>query len=249
MVEEPLFLSSAVTGILAALEATTPTGVRSFPQVADQPTVRMAGGETVHQWFTRCVRVFEERDWPLVKWEAAPDLAIIALVEWGEPVKQLKACSIQVVKTDGALADFLADSMIAAYYFRFDWDYGTLGPIFTHPLPHVHAWKEDDAPRFVCEGDTCNVVVDFLEWIVRHFYHDDWLMWATDACEASFDTRFGKDENPLDRIFLAFHESKINVLRQYPNEIEDIRRILRERKDQAYSLRVSQFDRNLLKYP
>src|SRR5437764_1271853 len=83
--------------------------------------------------------------------------------------------------------------------------------------------KENDTPRLVCEGDGCNVIVDFLEWIFRHFYHDDWLMWATDVCEAEFDEKFGKEKNPLDRIFRAFKESKITVLRQYPNEISEIK--------------------------
>jgi hypothetical protein len=249
MVEEPLFLSSAIAGMLTGLEGTAPTGSRSYPKVADKQTVRMSGGETVHEWFTRCVNAFAVQDWPLEKWEAAPDLAIMALVDWGEPGKELKACSIQAVKTEGALSDFLVDNTITAYYFRFDWDYGTLGPLFTHPLPHVHAWKEDDAPRFVCEGDGCNVIVDFLEWIFRHFYHDDWLMWAADVCEAEFDKKFGKETNPLDRIFLAFKESKITVLRQYPNEISAIKRMLRERKEKTYALRASLVDRDLLRYP
>jgi hypothetical protein len=249
VVEEPLFLSSAVVGLLAGLEGTDPTGRRSYPPVADKPTVRMSDGETLHQWFTRCVNAFAAKNWPLERWEAAPDLAIMALVEWGEPGKELNGCSVQVVKTEGALSDYLVDDKITSYYFRFDWDYGTLGPLFTHPLPHVHAWKEDDAPRFVCEGDGCNVIVDFLEWIFRHFYHDDWLLWATDVCEVEFDRRFGKEKNPLDRIFRAFKESKITVLRQYPNEISEVKRMLRERKDKAYRLRVSLADRDLLKYP
>ncbi len=249
MLEEPLFLSSAITGILACLEGEDPKGGRSYPPVADKQTVRMPEGESVHQWLTRCVADFQNDGWPLEKWEAAPNLAIIALVEWGDPGRELQACSIQVVKTEGALGEYLADPSVVAYYLRFDSDYGTIGPMFTHPLPHVHAWKADDAPRFVSEGDGGNIVVDFLEWVCRHFYHENWLLWAEDVCDPEFDKKFGKDKNPLDYIFRAFNESKITVLREYSKEIHEIKRLLREKKDGAYTLRVSTSDRELLRYP
>src|SRR5437763_14692462 len=103
MADEPLFLSSAIDGLLACLQGEDPTGERSYPPVADKQTVKMPDAESVHSWFKRCVGAFQEKGWPLDKWEAAPDLAVIALVEWFTPGRRLKACSIQVIKTKGTL--------------------------------------------------------------------------------------------------------------------------------------------------
>jgi hypothetical protein len=209
----------------------------------------MAGTETIHDWFVRCINKFMPSQADLERWRITENLAIFALVEWSHPGRQLQTCSINVLKSEASLEDYYLDKIVEAYYLRLDYDYGTLGPMFTHPLPHVHAWPSDSAPRFVAEGPGDNVVVDFLEWLYRHFYHQQWLNWAERVCQPEFAKRYSEEKNPLYRIFRAFKDSQITVLRDFPDDIQLIKELVNERKSRAYDLRVSIADRELLQYP
>lgn len=247
--DESVAFSSGIDGLLACLRGTEESGQRAFPIAADRATLRMVEGEGAHSWFVRCVDKFMDGGKELPRWRIEEDLAVFALVEWSKPDRRLRACSINVLKAEGTLEDYYADSTIGAYYLRMDYDYGTLGPMFTHPLPHVHVWTTDAAPRFVAEGTSRNVVVDFLEWVYRHFYKDTWQCWAFCVCQGDFAERYEPDKNPLERIFAAFQESQMTTLREWAWEIQRIKSLLRARKDEVYDILACAADRELLQYP
>jgi hypothetical protein len=249
MADEPLFLMPSIECILALLEGDEELGHRAYPLAADKTTVKMSDGESVRDWFIRCAVAFRDKEWPLERWQAADDLAIIAIVKYRNPGRELDACSIQVVKTEGTLQEYLDSATVEAHYLRFDYDYDTLGPMFTHPLPHVHTVKSSKALRLAMSGETGNVIVDFLEAVCCHFHHDDWILWMENLCEPTFNARYGPDRNPLRRIIRAFEESKIEVLRSYPQDIQELKKLLQAKKDEAYSVRATQSDWKLLRYP
>ena len=241
--------SQAIDGLLAYLDGAEPVGTRTYPTGMNRATVRMAGGESLHAWFARCAEALMEGGNEIPGWQIAEDLAVFATIDWGHPGRQLKACSINVLKVSSTLEEYYLDPS-AAYYLRMDYDYGTLGPMFTHPLPHVHAWPAGTAPRFVSEGAGGNVVVDFLEWVYRHFFHGEWLDRALRVCAPDFAKRYPRrEDNPLERIFQAFNESQLGILREWTGEIQRIKGLLNERKGKAFSLRGSTEDRDLMAYP
>lgn len=243
--------SSGVGQLLACLTDKAPAGTRVFPTSVDRAALRMGESESPRDWFVRCVDTFMDGGKDLDRWRLADDLAVFALVRWDSPGRRLVACSINVMKTESSLEEFYYDNenQLSAFYLRMDLDYGTLGPLFTHPLPHLHAWPSDAAPRFAVEGMGENVVVYFLEWLYRHFYHGQWLRWAESVCRPDFATRHTEETNPLDRVFGAFRESQITVLRDLRDEVMRVKELLRREKDRMYDLRASMDDRNLIAYP
>jgi hypothetical protein len=240
-----------ISTLCACLSDKAPSGIRVFPTSVERAVLRMSESESARNWFVRCVNTFMDNGKDLDRWRLADDLAIFAVVQWDSPGPRLVACSVNVVKTEGSLEDYYLDEdeQVLANYLRMDLDYGTLGPLFTHPLPHIHAWSSDATPRFAVEGIGENVVVDFLEWVYRHFYHDQWLRWAEDVCRPDFAGRYSEDTNPLDWIFRAFKESQIAVLRELRDEVKRVKDLLRNEKDQIFDLRASTEDRNLIAYP
>jgi len=236
--------------MLSLLEGREPIGKRAFPPSVTKEEIRIAESETVHSWFVRCVERFMDDGKALRNWQIEEDLAIFALIEWDVPDRRISACSINAIKTPVGLEDYYLEPTEGAFYFRLDYDCGTLGPMFTHALPHLHAWPSDAAPRFAVEGVGENFVVDFLEWIYRHFYHDRWLAWVDSVCRPAFAEKYGEEAGPLDRIFRAFHESQIRVLREHKDDIERIKTLLRGKKDKnMFGLRASVEDHRIMAYP
>lgn len=116
------------------------------------------------------------------------NLAAFAVVSW-RPTNELDFATINILKTDCSLQEYFDlteedlkrdewQSFCNPHYIRFDLDYGTVGPIGTHPLPHLH-FSPGDPPRCTVDASrSANVVTDFIEFVYRHFFPNVWLAWA-----------------------------------------------------------------------
>jgi hypothetical protein len=116
---------------------------------------------------------------------------------------------------------------------RLDLDYNTLGPVFTHPLPHIHAIPYEPAARFALDDwNSPHVLIDFVEFAYRHLRTDEWLAWAKLVWERGFAARYAEADNPLDNIIDAFTVgNNIEDLHGYAEGIRHMRRLLRRHKD------------------
>lgn len=177
-----------------------------------------------------------------------PNVAVFATVGWKEG-GDLTYANIAVLKTQASLEEYYYDPKDGAFYLRLDFDYGTLGPAFTHALPHVHNSSDDTAPRFAPDGlNSENVVMDFFEYVYRHLLPDRWLAWARAVWHRAHKT-LPPEENPFETMITAFKESKIEVLRAHAAPIATLKRLLREEKDCRYRPRANRSDMDLLRYP
>ncbi len=127
-------------------------GVKAFPDTVDRALVRFQGPETIKHWFDRCVGAFMPEG--LEYWRLEKNLAAFAIVSW-KAGNELDFVTINVLKTECSLQEYIdltEDDLQTdewkdysrPYYIRLDLDYGTIGPIGTHPLPHLHF--SPDAP-------------------------------------------------------------------------------------------------------
>jgi hypothetical protein len=135
-------------------------------------------------------------------------------------------------------------------YLRLDLDYGTLGPVGTHPLPHIHL-SPDDPPRFTLDASNSeNVIVDFLDFVYRHFFPEVWLSWAQRAWDR-FYKRANRDpeRNPFGAIASAFAENELSVLHTLTKEINELVAVLAEAKGEWCDLRINPADRRLMTFP
>lgn len=260
-------------GVDALLQRLSPqsrgetAGERGFPETVKgrRAELRFQGrGESVHQWFRRCADTFmlepgrQKIDWD--RWALEPNLAAFATVAWNGG--ELAYATINVLRTNGSLQDYYDSTAedraseilrddLQAQYLRLDLDYGTLGPIGTHPLPHIH-FSPDDPPRITMHaGQSTNVVVDFLDFIYRHHYHEKWLGWARRAWRfRGSDQRNGPAErDPFEEIVAAYQRSKIDRLRDLRADVEQLAAVLTRAKDDLYSLRLNAVDRRLACFP
>jgi hypothetical protein len=235
-----------------------PRGEKTFPTGLDRSLVRFQGRETVKHWFDRCVHLFVDGD--IERWQIEENLAVFGLVAWA-PDAELTHATLNVLKTECSLRDYHGLSelevetpewreLVGAHYLRLDLDYGTLGTIGTHPLPHIH-FSPNDPPRFVLNaGRSTNVIVDFLDFIYRHFFPDRWLGWAEQVWDSEWKRR-GRDpeRNPFSRLVTAFEANEIGFLHQHYGELLDVIEVLGRAKDDLYDLRISEKDRRLMTFP
>jgi len=108
-----------------------------------------------------------------------------------------------------------------------------------------------DIPRYSLNGwPSGNVVVDFLEHVYVELFHDKWVQWARGLWAKHWEaTGQRDDQSPFDRIVQMIHESKYNVLAGFRTEIEILKRLLRNKKDEIFPLRLDQERSELLAYP
>ncbi len=157
-------------------------------------------------------------------WRLEENLAAFAFVSWG-PGNEFNYVTINLLKTECSLQDYLDLSendleneewkaYSKPHYLRLDLDYGTLGPIGTHPLPHVH-FSPDDPPRFTLDSSSsANVVVDFIDFIYRHYFPRTWLSWAEQTWNKYYkDQNRDPEMNPFNAIVGSYSESQIGVIR------------------------------------
>jgi hypothetical protein len=133
---------------------------------------------------------------------------------------------------------------------RLDLDYGTLGPIGTHPLPHVH-FSPTDPPRCTLDASrSTNVVIDFVELVYRHFYHDVWRSWAERTWDRYYDDRNDDpDRNPFRAIVDAFARNDIGFLHANAAAIAELVGVLDREKSKLYELRMDPADRYIMTFP
>lgn len=220
-----------------------------FPNNLEPSQLRFEANETVHNWFERLVNGVCFADTGLCAIE--DNIAVFAIAFWSKK-KELIGANISVLVTSKPLDEYLevgASPNEEESYFRLDYDATTLGYPFSHPLPHIHVFGHESI-RFALEGSSGNVIVDFFEFVYRHFYPQKWSNWAEGVWNADFTAkRLSEDENPIYRIFKAFEESRLGVLQQHEDDLTRLKTLLRKSKDNYFKFTASESDRTLISYP
>lgn len=205
-----------------------------------------SGSGSLHEWFVKMVDQFCDGD-PAV-WALELNLAVFAHFRWNG--NQLIYANIQALRTTRELADYYCEESVGATYLRLDFDYETLGALFSHPLAHIHV-GESKSLRFALDGgDNGNVIVDFLEWLYRTYAHRQWLHWVEREWAKEFESSAGEgDVNPLPDILDASRTNQFHILKDHEHQIQRIKRMLRRRKDEMFDLHMNGSDRVILEYP
>jgi hypothetical protein len=253
--------SYGVDAFLSRLSANgQPEGHRAYPTNVDRATLRFQRGDAIKQWFARCVAAFMTVQQGLEYWRLEENLAAFAYVSWNQGYI-LEYATINVLKTECSLEDYLHitdedlkkkewEELSKPFYLRLDLDYGTLGPIGTHPLPHIH-FSPDDPPRFTLDASrSMNVVVDFIDFVYRHYFPDTWRSWAEQTWNKHYQDQ-GRDpeNNPFNSIISSYNESRMGVIRSRADHIAELVSVLHQAKGQLFDLRVSDTDRRLMSFP
>jgi len=244
-------INSFSTGLDRVLEALRPynnqAGKSSFPRNGNADSMRRGKGQSLHQWFSRVCQDICGGEPERIALEE--NIAVLAKLCWRDH-KQLFYANIQVLVCNCDLETYLLDTDQQAIYLRLDCDYETLGAPFSHPLPHLHI-EGELSPRFALDGGFAeNVVVDFFEFIYRHYVPDTWLRWS----EKVWNDAFGPSSRNKDlfrTIREAFRDNQFQVLRSYSSELTRFKRALRKAKDESigFDLRLVGSDREILEYP
>lgn len=236
MPESALFISERVEALLAALSSGgRPVGTSSYPDTIkreNRSTIRCAQSEDLDAWFRRCVK--ELCDGDPGKCELEENMAVFAYLEWDQP-GALSYANVNVLCSACSLEDYLLDDEghPRAQYLRLDLDFETLGPIFGHPLPHIHVVPHEPVARFeIDEFGSSNIVVDFLELAYRHLQHARWLNWARTIWRPYFHERATKFGDNMETVIIAFRGNDIQVLRRFGDDIREMRRLVRTRKEE-----------------
>ena len=238
--------SRGLDGVLEALRSySNQAGESSFPRHTDAGQVRRAKGEALRSWFVRvCHEIFNDQPERIAMEE---NIAVIGKLRWRENRKLFYA-NIQVVVCSCDLATYVLDVDQDAMYLRLDCDSETLGTPFSHPLPHIHV-EGELSPRFALDGGLSeNIIIDFFEFIYRHFVPGAWIKWG----ERVWNGTFGRSRRELfPRIVKAFEDNEFQVLRGYSAELSRFKRALRKAKDEriSFDLRLEASDREVLEYP
>ncbi len=234
-----------------------PEGERAFLDKVDRALVRFQGPETIKQWFDRCVKTFMPAG--IEQWPLEENLAAFAIVSW-KPTNELEFVTINVLKTECSLHDYLKlteaeleeewKAFSRPRYMRLDLDYGTLGPIGTHPLPHVH-FSPDDSPRCTLDAShSTNIVVDFVEFVYRNLYPNAWLSWAERSWNSYYNDKDRDPErNPFRTIVSGFAENEIGILHRLNKDIAELVAVLAEEKSRLYELHMNAADRQMMTFP
>lgn len=244
-------VNSFSKGLDAILEALRPynnqAGESSFPRHANVDGVRRDAARPLRHWLEDASNTLCEGHPERIAMEE--NIAVVAKVCW-RASKRLFYANVQVLVCSCDLATYLLDQDQQATYLRLDCDYETLGTPFSHPLPHIHV-DGDLSPRFTLDGGISeNVVVDFFEFVYRHFVPAAWLRWS----EKVWNETFGPSSTNRDlfgRIVSAFRDNQFQVLRSYVAQLARFKRGLRKAKDEriAFDLRFDGIDREVLEYP
>jgi hypothetical protein len=243
------FLSDGIAQAVQVLSpGGRPAGTSCFPAGVTRDNVKARSGYTPRDWLLRCVKDVLHGDESLCLVE--DNLAVFALIEWRDG-ERLTYANIQVLRADATISEYCRDGGIKADYLRLDLDFGALGDIFTHPLPHVHD-KPDGPPRFTFELPSSNIVVDFFDFVYRQFYHDKWVAWARQAWDDHYEKTITRaeeiDSNPFNIIVEAFKAAQYEALRDRQDQVQKLKRVLQSWKDQLFPLRLDAFASDLFRY-
>jgi hypothetical protein len=219
-------------------------GDTRFPAGVERHHYNIAGNENAHTMLNRVLHDVCGGDVSLISIE--DDLAVVADVRWRN-ANDLATTHIQAVKTNGVnIATFLAGAGNQnSRYFRFDCD-ARVGMLFTHPYPHIHFVPGENETRYSLNGwRSQNPVMDFFEHIYLECYYQQWLEWARGVWAPHWAAVGYGQPNP----FQAFRDSQYAALEQYEAQINALKGVLRQKKDQAYRLRSDAFRREIAIYP
>lgn len=219
-----------------------------FPRDLKGKDVRRKRGDSLQDWFKRVVRECQDTD--CTKAALEENIAVFLEVRWTRQ-KRLTYVNIQTVVVLGSLLDYYRGASFEAQYLRLDYDEKSLGGLFSHPLAHVHL-EGELSPRFSLDGgDSGNVIVDYLEFLYRHYEHTKWLKWAERQWKSEFLSRFDgqNDADPWPSIQEAYQNGELEFLRANSLWLERIKEVLRQRKDAGFTGHMQGSDRVILEYP
>jgi hypothetical protein len=250
------FYSSGAVNVLQQLHPyDRPHGAATFPVHWDSAAGRISTGESIGAWFRRCVAAMPSRE--VESCEVEPNIGVFGRAEWNtrRGVRALTYMNLQVVVVlEGDLTTLYSSSDVdapIARYYRLDHDSGAIGSLFTHPIPHIHCYRED-SPRFMLEShDTNGVLLEFLDFLYRNHFHDRWLAWAHNVYLQDLDDRGRSivDDDLFARIVDAFDKGSIEDVREkMRDEVSFLKGAIRRALDQAYPLRISPDDKGPLCY-
>lgn len=221
----------------------------SFPDGLDHTQIRQSANESLREWFIRLVDRF--CDGEPKRCAVEDNIAVFMLLLWQRP-RILVGANICAMVTTCDLDDFYLGPPAACETtcLRLDFDYGTLGEPFSHPLPHIHVQGEL-SPRFSLDGgDSGNIVLDYLEFIYRQFAPSKWKTWAECVWNEDFvSTGRAEMDNPFSTIMRAFTEGQVSVLCQHTEHLTHLKRLLRKRKDTLFDFHMVRSDREMMEYP
>jgi len=214
----------------------------------DPGATRFETDETLHHWYVRMVNEYCGQDPRL---NALEDNISVFMV-LNRKGNRLTGANFCTLVTSCDLEEYFLEPPpdCEAVYLRLDFDYGTLGQPFSHPVPHMHILG-DLPPRFSFEvGQSGNVVMDYFDFLYRHFSPRKWKAWAEAVWEKDYkEAQRPPQDNPFETIISAFEESQIEVLRKHSGEVQRLKRILGKRKDELFAARMDTQDKELIRYP
>ena len=217
----------------------------AFPQNLSEAAARRSPGESLHAWFVRLVNDFCDGHPKRVAIE--DNIAVFVRLLWTK--KRLLYANVQTLVATDDLDDYYLGAGGEATYLRLDFDYATLGEPFSHPLAHIHV-EGSLSPRFALDGGNAgNVVVDYLEFLYRHYVPAKWRKWAERVWNREYGRASEEEADPFPLVMQAFASSQFDILRDYSAAMGRIKRALRKRKDEAFGLHMDGSDREILEYP
>jgi len=245
MAESNLFSESVDDLLLTIRPHGSPSS--TFPPGLNQTVAWRNPDVSLHAWFTNIVDQCCEGDPAQSALE--DNIALFVNLKWKDRTRLVYA-NVQTLVVDGQLDDYYVNGSLQAQYLRLDLDYTTLGNPFSHPLVHLHS-DGDLSPRFALEGGPSgNILVDYLEFLYRHYVPTKWLAWANRVWSREFQSSAKDDEvNPFPAIVQAFWDGQFEILRDHAQVLERIKTSLCRRKDEAFLLHMDGSDRTILEYP
>lgn len=241
MPDEPQSFSHGIDNLLLYLRPYVDVGKSAFPPKLTREVAWLKDNEHILEWFVRCVD--QPMDGNPERWRIEEDIACFAYVEWSKG-QRLKYANIQMFRTLMPLDEFYCRAVDAerldellqqCTYLRFDYDRNTVAPMFSHPLPHIHA-RPKGAPRFGLPSKTSNAVMDFLEFVYGQFYHHAWTSWARRVW-IGHPSNQGSESAGIEfqRIFDAFDNQDIETLRTETALINRMVRVWSEAKFKLFN--------------
>lgn len=211
-------------------------GEAFFPSGVDAATLRTQGDESPREWFVRTVDsvLGQEPGGCAIE----PQFGAFASVKWRNGT-ELRFVQIQAIVCMESLEQLYLYDSTPAYYLRLDYDLSALGAIFSHHHPHIHTTPWDFALRFPPDmAETGNVVVDFMDFIYRNFFHTTWKDWAASVWRD--EARRRNMDNLFEPISAAFDSSKVDILLTPPFEdsLKRMKHTWRKCRDDLFPLRI-----------
>jgi hypothetical protein len=118
------------------------------------------------------------------------------------------------------------------HYLRMDFERSNLGGLLHDPVPHVHAQAKGE-PRFALSDSRSLPHVDFVELVLRNYFHDEWEDWADRVWERRVKPvlPFDGTADPRTQIKAAFRESHYPTLMgDFRESVSQWKRVLVEEK-------------------